>query len=581
MSILNRRLITIIAIDVVGYSRLMRADEERTVTTLIELRRLIDKRIAAREGVTFGTAGDSVLAEFNSPVEAVRCALEIQADAELFNANFKDDQKMLLRVGANVGDIIERDHALYGDGINIAARLESLCDAGGVCLSDTLHKFVQGRIDVTFADDGEHKVKNIDTPVRVWKWTKNTLVTKVKADRQSSKPSIAVLAFKNMSSDPEQDYFADGIVEEIITALSGYPGLIVIARNSSFLYKGQSIDIQQVGRDLGARYIVEGSVRQSGNRLRIVAQLANPESGIQLWANRYDGVVEDVFELQDEISKAIVGAIAPEIQKAEILRELSRPTDNLDAYDLYLRGLNELHRSRLTDADQWFGQAIESTPDFARAMARKAWISTAWRNYGVDVDDDYRKECLSLAGNAVSLEPNDPEVAAYAGYTIGFLSADPGKGLHHVERATRLCPSFAWAWASSALLNVYLGNASVALECADNARRLSPKDPLIYRTYNATGLANIIKGNMQDLLECAEIGISEFPKMPGYRYHRAIALTELGRDREAGLERKTLLDLNPRFSITEFIRSSREDIGMSDTLLLPVESGLRKSGFPE
>ncbi|MEP2533635.1 adenylate/guanylate cyclase domain-containing protein [Shimia sp.] len=567
--------------DVVGYSRLMRVDEEGTMAVLISLRELIDAQILEFGGRMFGSAGDSVLAEFASPVEAVRCALEIQKKTATFNSERLEDQKMLLRVGVNLGDIIENDGALYGDGINVAARLETVCEPNGVCVSDAVHNLVQNRMNEFFSDIGEQTFKNIDEPLRVWMWTALRPTSDAKQGKAIFLPSVAVLPFKNISSDTEQDYFADGIVEEIITALSGFPGMIVIARNSSFSFKGQSIDVRRIGQELNARYILEGSVRKSGERLRIMAQLADAETGVQLWANRFDGVLEDVFDLQDAISEAVVGAIAPEIQNAEIVREMRKAPKNLDSYDCYLRGLNDVHRGELGNADNWFGKAIEAAPDYARAMARKAWIGTAWRNYGKDAVGDYRQECLKLAKVAVALQPDNPEVAAYAGYTIGFLSASPSAGLAHVNRATRLCPCFAWAWASSALLNVYLGDADVSLEHAETARRLSPKDPMAFRTYSATGLANIIKEDARALLASSEIGISLSPELPGFRYHRAIALIALGRILEAAEERAVLLELKPEFTISEFIRSSREDIGMSDLLLGPVEDGLRKVGFPE
>jgi adenylate cyclase len=339
--------------------------------------------------------------------------------------------------------------------------------------------------------------------------------------------------------------------------------------------------VRRIGEDLNARYILEGSVRHSRNRLRIVAQLVDAKTGVQLWANRFDGILEDVFDLQDEISVAVVGAIAPEIQNAEILREMRKPPVNLNSYDLYLRGLNDVHRGQLEDADQWFDKAIKTAPEFARAMARKAWISTAWRNYGIDAIGEYRQDCLGLAKTSIALQPDDPEVAAYAGYTLGFLSASPSKGLDHVNRATRLCPSFAWAWASSALLNLYLGNADNALEHAETARRLSPRDPLAYRTYIATGLANFIKGDTQAFLINADIGISLSPELPEFHLQRAIALTMLGRLQEAEKERQALLGLKPEFTISEHIWPARENIGISDILLKPLEDGLRMAGFPE
>src|SRR5580693_3174938 len=342
----TRRLAAILAADVVGYSRLMGADEEGTLERLIALRHeLVDPKIAEHHGRIVKTTGDGLLAEFPSAVDAVRCAVEVQQAMPERNRSAAADNRLELRIGINLGDVIVETDDLYGDGVNIAARIEALADAGGVFVSNTVHDQVRDRLPFVFEDLGEQQVKNIVRPVRVYRVrdtgaaTKSTSTPTPPALPLPDKPSIAVLPFANMSGDPEQEYFADGMVEEIITALSRIRWLFVIARNSTFTYKGRAVDVKQVGRELGVRYVLEGSVRKGGNRVRITAQLIDAETGVHLWADRFDGSLEDVFDLQDKVAISVAGVIEPALQAAEIRRTADRPTNDLNAYDLYLRAL--------------------------------------------------------------------------------------------------------------------------------------------------------------------------------------------------------------------------------------------------
>ncbi len=327
----TRKLTTILVADVEGYTRLMRADEEATLKTLGEYRDVIDGLITRHEGRVFSTGGDSVLAEFGSAVEAVRCAISCQEEISNRNAELADDRKLIFRIGINVGDVMVRDGDLFGDGVNVAARLEGLAEPGGIAISGNVHEQVQGKLDDAFEDAGRHEVKNIARPIQVWRWAAGTAGT-VSSTIGSSEPlplpeqpSLAVLPFDNMSGDPEQEYFADGIAEDVITALSRFRSLFVIARNSSFTYKGRAVDITLVARELGVRYVVEGSVRKAGNRVRITAQLIDASTGNHLWADRFDGSLDDVFDLQDQITEQIVVAVEPEIQARE--RERARRSD--------------------------------------------------------------------------------------------------------------------------------------------------------------------------------------------------------------------------------------------------------------
>jgi len=338
----TRRLAAILAADVAGYSRLMGADEEGTLERLKALRReLVDPKIAEHHGRIVKTTGDGLLVEFASVVDAVRCAVEVQQAMPERNTGVAADNRIELRIGINLGDVIVEGDDLYGDGVNIAARIEALADPGGVFVSNAVHDHVRDRLPFVFEDLGEQQVKNIARPVRVYR------VSATGAARQRltpslplpDKPSIAVLPFENLSGDPEQEYFADGMVEEIITAISRIRWLFVIARNSSFTYKGQVVNVKQVGRELGVRYVLEGSVRKAGGRVRITAQLIDALSGTHLWADRFDGLLEDIFDLQDKVASSVAGVIEPAVQAAEIARSADRPTTDLTAYELYLRAL--------------------------------------------------------------------------------------------------------------------------------------------------------------------------------------------------------------------------------------------------
>jgi adenylate cyclase len=381
----TRRLAAILAADVAGYSRLMGVDEEGTLERLKALRReLVDPKIAEHHGRIVKTTGDGMLVEFPSVVDAVRCAVEVQQATPDRNTGLAADNRIELRIGVNLGDVIVEGDDLYGDGVNIAARIEALADAGGVFVSNTVHDHVRDRLPFVFEDLGEQQVKNIARPVRVYRVRpEGPLPSPPPPAGEGSahsarvgaadppalplpdKPSIAVLPFANMSGDPQQEYFADGMVEEIITALSRIRWLFVIARNSSFTYKGQAIDVKQVGRELGVRYVLEGSVRKAGGRVRITAQLIDTATGTHIWADRFDGSLEDVFDLQDKVATSVAGVIEPALRAAEIQRSSQRPTQDLTAYDLYLRALPEsdsYERDRIRRALDLLGQAIERDP---------------------------------------------------------------------------------------------------------------------------------------------------------------------------------------------------------------------------
>jgi adenylate cyclase len=373
----KRRLAAILAADVVGYSRLMEQDEAGTLARLRSQRReLIDPNIAEHQGRIVKTTGDGLLVEFPSVVEAVACAVEFQRGMAERNAPIPNNERIDFRVGINLGDVIVEENDIHGDGVNIAARLEALAEPGGVCVSGVVHDQVQGRLECDFEDTGEQGLKNITRPVRVYR-VRDLSVGSRSAPAQTvlplpDKPSLAVLPFQNMTGDLEQEYFVDGMVEEITTAIARLPWLFVTARNSSFAYKGKSPDLRQVGRELGVRYVLEGSVRKAGNRVRITGQLIDTTTGAHIWTDRFDGAIDGIFELQDQVASSVVGAIEPKLRQSEIERAARKPRESLDAYDLYLRALAEFYKwteSSLRRAIELAKRALAVDPAYAPAAA--------------------------------------------------------------------------------------------------------------------------------------------------------------------------------------------------------------------
>jgi len=374
----ERRLTAILAADVAGYSRLMGADEEGTLAQLKAHRRaLVDPKITEHRGRIVKTTGDGMLVEFASVVDALRCAVEIQRGMAERNAEVPQDRRIEFRVGIHQGDIIIEEGDILGDGVNVAARLEGLAESGGICVSGRVQEDAEGKLEIPFENAGEQQLKNISRPVRVYRVRLGGVAPSSRpALPLPDKPSIAVLPFQNMSGDPEQEYFADGIVDEIITALSRFRSIFVIARNSTFTYKGRPVDVKQVGRELGVRYVLEGGVRKAANRVRITAQLIDATTAAHLWVDRFDGSLENVFDLQDQVTASVVGQIAPKLEQAEIERARRKPTESLDAYDFYLRGMASLRqwtKEGNDEAQRLFYKAIELDQDFSSAYGMAAW----------------------------------------------------------------------------------------------------------------------------------------------------------------------------------------------------------------
>jgi len=480
----ERKLAAILAADVAGYSRLMGADEEGTLTRLKAHRReLIDPKIAEHRGRIVKTTGDGLLVEFASPVEAVRCASEIQKAMREREGSLPEEGRIEIRVGINLGDVIIDEDDVYGDGVNIAARLEALADPGGVVISSTVFEQVRDRVPDSFEDLGDQQVKNIARPVRVYRLAH--LRTPASPTAMSplplpDKPSIAVLPFQNMSGDPEQEYFADGMVEEIITALSRIRWLFVIARNSSFTYKGQPVDVKQVGRELGVRYVLEGSVRKAGGRVRITAQLIDALTGTHLWADRFDGSLEDVFELQDKVAISVAGVIEPTLQAAEIRRSSARPTSDLTAYDFYLRALPHqfsFASDRSALVLDLLGRAIDRDPRYGPALAVAAFFHAQLDVNGwTDDREATRRTAIDLARRALRTAPDDPEVLAPSAFVLAWFGEDINVAIGLVDRCLDLNPSFARGWYWSAVLRLFAGQPDLAIKHFEASLRLSPRD---------------------------------------------------------------------------------------------------------
>ena len=481
----ERKLAAILAADIVGYSRLMGADEEGTLARLKSHRReLIDPKIAKHRGRIVKTTGDGLLVEFGSVVDALRCATELQADMAERNAVVSAVDRIDFRIGIHQGDVVVEDGDIFGDGVNVAARLEGLAEPGGICVSARVQEDASGRLDLVFEDMGEQALKNIARPVRVYRVRDAGTAAKSPSALLPSalplpdKPSIAVLPFANLSGDPEQEYFADGMVEEIITALSRILWLFVIARNSSFTYKGQAIDVKQVGRELGVRYVVEGSVRKAGGRVRVTAQLIDASNGAHLWADRFEGSLEDVFELQDKVASSVAGVIEPTLQIAETAHLANRPTNDLTAYDLYLRAwaMVESSARQTPDALRLMEQAIARDPSYGPALAYAAVC--CFRLVGDGRSEDPEADCLKgtdFARRALGVAGDDPNILAHVALARAYFGEDIGSMMALIDRALALNSSFARGWYISGILKLWEGQPDAAIERVETSLRLSPR----------------------------------------------------------------------------------------------------------
>ena len=592
----KRKLAAILAADVVGFSRLAGADEDRTLARLRALRSdLIDPTISVHNGRVVKRTGDGALVEFRSVVDAVRCAVEIQNAMVERNAGVPDDRRIEFRIGVHLGDVVEEsDGDLMGDGVNIAARLEGIAEPGAICISEDAYRQVKTRLDLNVGDLGATKLKNTAEPIHVYllqvglpAQARTSARTEAKPEAKPTylalpdKPSIAVLPFQNMSDDPSQDYFVDGMVEDIITALSRIRWLFVIARNSSFTYKGKAVDIREVGRELGVRYVLEGGVRKAGARLRITAQLIEAETGVHLWADRFDGAIDDVFDLQDRITSAIVGIIEPNLRRAEIERARRKRPESLDAYDLFLRAMPHLASVMPEDAAVGMSlleEALKLDPRYAAAHAYLAW-ALEMRYYRGGADEADAASGVRHARAAAAHGGDDATALAVAALPMLHLAFDFEAAAGAIDRALAMNASSAVALYFGAHIHAYSGDAGLAEDFASRALRLSPFDPLAFEGHCASGLVRIRKGRFADAAACLAKAMQANPQFSVVCVEHAAALALAGRGDEAKAVAQRVLELEPRFGAGAWERLVRRF--MLPELCRPLMEGVRLVGLPE
>ena len=581
----KRKLTVILAADVEGYSRLMGADEEATLKALGTYREIIDGLIARHDGRIFSTAGDSVVAEFGSAVEAVRAAISIQEELRVRNAELPEDREMRFRIGINVGDVMVEGDNLYGDGVNVAARLEGLADPGGVCVSDMVYQSVEAKLDLAFEDLGAQSVKNIARPVRAYRVVIEpgpgaVAVPGPQPQRSpvADKPSIAVLPFVNMSDDSKQEYFSDGITEDLITDLSKISGLFVASRNAVFRFKGEAVEPKQVGRDLEVRYLLEGSVRKAGDRVRISAQLIDAGTGYHLWAERYDRDLKDIFALQDEITEKIVKALEVKLTEAEQEQVARRYTDNLEAYDCFLRGRAYQERGSkgsIAQAREMFERAIELDPTFAGAYAILSY--SYFRDWFSQWSEDRQalERAFEAAKKAVALDDSLPLAHTYLAWAC-LWKKQHEKAIAEGERAIGLDPNFAEGYARLGQILSLAGRPEEGLGLVKKAMRLDPHYPPTY--LNNLGRAYYAMGQYEEAIAALKGSITRDPDFLSPHLVLAVIFSELGRKEEAQAEVAEILRISPRASLGD----QRERMPVKDQAILGrYLEGLRKAGLPE
>jgi adenylate cyclase len=584
----SRKLVAVFAADVEGYSRLMGTDEVGTLKGLTERRAILDRFIGDHRGRIASTAGDSVLAEFGSAVDAVQCAVEAQTALAQANASFAPDRRVSFRIGIHIGDVMVRAGDLFGDGVNIAARLQSIAKPGGVCISGVTYDQVRKVLPMTFVDLGVQQVKNIQEPVRAYQMgtpseTREAVPARV-ADTEKppplpDKPSIAVQPFQNMSGDPEQEYFADGMVEEIITALSRFKSLFVIARNSSFAFKGQAVDVKEVGRRLGVRYVLEGAVRKASGKVRITGQLIDAVTGAHIWADRFERNLTDIFALQDEVTVAVVSAIQPKLLQTEIAMATRRRPENLTAYDLYLRALQQFYLTTpeaCAEAIRLADRALELDPPFglAAALAGVGHARSVLFGYATDPKFD-RREAVRLLRVALSFDDSDADTLAWAAFISAYMVGDSEGSFELADRAVALNPNSHRAWGSRGWVCGAAGLPEEAVRSFERAIRMSPVSPQLYLPLGGMGHAFIELGRFDEAIVAGKKAQRQNPSYPPAYRCLASAFAHLGRDAEAREAAARLLETDPAFTISAWIAR-----GGQSNARLTIE-GLRKARLPE
>ena len=580
----DRQLAAIVVIDVVGYSRLMGMDEEGTLETLKRLRlSVVAPQIAAYRGRIVKVIGDGAIIIFTSVVDATNASIAIQQSMERFDDGLPGEEPIRLRCGLNLGDVIREGTDIYGDGVNIAARLQEICMPGGIVLSSGAHEQVRGKISETFINGGERKLKNIAQPVRVYLWPPEAAKAAVEgaaAPALPDKPSVVVLPFDNMSGDPAQEYFADGVVEALTAALSRIRSFFVIARNSAFAYKGTPKNVGQIGRELGVAYLLEGSVQRAPGRLRITVQLIETATGNHLWAKRYDGTDDEVFELQDRITEQVAGAILPSIQKAEIERVTRKPPESLGAYDYTLRAMRHvwmLDKDRSATALDLLKKALEIDPDYPLALALAAWCWAQHSVYNwVEEIEDAKAKALDHAERAANLSSEDPLILAVLG-AVHTFARNFGVARVLLERAISLDENAAWARSRLGWLEVYADRPDSALPHFEHAIRLSPLDPMNFNNFVGIASAYQVAEDYNTSADYFRRALIERPTAHWIQRNLAPVLLAAGRDAEAMESREVLMAEFPDLTIERF----KNAMVFSPAALERISVYLRRLGVPE
>jgi len=580
-------LAAIVSTDVVGYSRLMGSDETGTLVALRAHRaELIDPKIAAHGGRIVKTMGDGLLVEFPSVVAATQCAVELQQGMAARNAGVPEDKRLVLRIGVNLGDIIIDAGDIYGDGVNIAARLQELAAPGGICISSRVHDDVRDRLAIEFTDGGSQGLKNIKRPVHVWQWAPVAAARGGRRAREEApptlpdKPSIVVLPFDNMSADPEQEFLADGIVETITAVLSRIRSFFVIARNTAYTYKGQATNVIDIGRELGVAYVLEGSIQRAGKRVRITVQLIETEAGAHVWAERYDGDIDDIFDLQDRITERVAGALQPSIRIAEIERSRRKHPRDLGAYDYAMRALPHawvLEKNESAIALELCEKSLQIDPDYPLALALAGWChgQRAVYNWADDIAAS-QAEALKLAERAAQLSGDDPLILTVLG-TIHTFVRNHGTARILLERAVALDPNSAWAWSRLGWLENYAGNADQAAEYLQRALRLSPLDPMNFNNYVALACSHEVKQEYEEAAELYRRALQERPHAAWIYRSLAPALAGAGRMEEARQAYDRLMKVYPDLTIAK-VKSA---MVFQPEFMDRMAENLKKLGLPD
>jgi adenylate cyclase len=587
----ERRLAAVLAVDVAGYSRLMGRDEERTLAQLKTFRKtLVDPGIATHRGRIVKTTGDGMLVEFASAVDAARCAVEVQREMAKQNTDVSPELRIEFRIGIHVGDIIFDDNDIFGDGVNIAARLEGIAEPGGVCISDDAHRQIRGKIDIAFNDIGEQALKNIVEPMRAWQIRlageaapalhSSRSGFKVQDLALPDRPSVVVLPFDNMSAEPGQDYLADGIVEAITAALSCIRSFFVIARSSAFTYKGRATNARDVGKELGVAYLLEGSVQKAGNRLRIIVQLIETEGGAHVWSSRFDGAIDEFFDLEDRITEQVAGALQPSIRIAEIERSRRKRPQDLGSYDFTMRAMPHvwaLEKEESAKALELLERALAIDPEYPLALSLAGWCH-AQRSVYNWADDIALSQAMarSLAERAAAMSGDDPVILAVLGAVHTFVR-NYGTARVLLERAVTLDPNAAWAWSRLGWLENYGDQPQRAIGNFERALRLSPIDPMNFNNYVGIGSAHEVAQEYDEAAAFYRRALEERPNANWIYRNLAAVLSGAGRVEEAKQVFAEMMRYYPDLTISKF----KQAMVFSPAVLDRMAENLRKLGLPD